>query len=348
MKILKFLFLSVLFVALYSCSSSEDGGGTPTVESITITPSIETQTLGSAITFVVKTDTNDDVTASSTISVGNDVLSGGSFTTSTVGTYTVTANYSGKTATTTVNFVDGPSTSFTKRVLIEDYTGTWCGYCPRVAEGIDLVMDQTEFAVPVAIHRGSQGSDPYHFAGANALESMIGLTGYPDARLNRLTEWSYPEPSNVSQVISFTQGTAPKVGLAMTATVSGGNVTLTVNAMFGKTMTGTKLVVYALENGLIYNQVNYTEYYGGGSTIVGFEHNHVLRATLTNILGDEIPATESVFDNTYTKTYSIPVPSNVANAANMEFVAFVVGSDKKAINVRKAVSGDDQELEIIE
>lgn len=345
MKILKFLLLSVFFVGLYSCSSSEDGGTTTTVESITITPSVDTQTLGSAITFIVKTDANVDVTASSTISVGNDVLSGGSFTTSTVGTYTVTANYSGKTATTTVSFVDGPSTSFTKRVLIEDYTGTWCGYCPRVAEGIDLVMDQTEFAVPVAIHRGN---DPYTFSGASVLENLIGLQGYPDARLNRLTEWSYPEPSNVSQVISFTQGTAPKVGLAMTATVSGGNVNLTVNAMFGKTMTGTKLVVYALENGLIYNQVNYTQYYGGGSTIVGFEHNHVLRATLTNILGDEIPSTESVFDNTYTKTFSIPVPTNVTNAANMEFVAFVVGSDKKAINVRKAVSGDDQELEIIE
>lgn len=345
MKILKFLFLSVLFVGLYSCSSSDDGGGSTTVNSITITPSVDTQTLGSAITFVVKTDADVDVTSKSTISVGNAVLTGGTFMTANEGSYTVTANYSGKTATTTVTFVDGPSTSFTKRVLIEDYTGTWCGYCPRVAEGIELVMGQTDFAVPVAIHRGN---DPYTFAGASVLESLIGLQGYPDARLNRLTEWSYPEPSNVAQVVAFTQGTAPKVGLAMTASVSGGNVNLTVKAMFGKTMTGAKLVVYALENGLVYNQTNYTEYYGGGATIVGFTHNHVLRATFTNILGDEIPAGESIFDSTYTKTYSVPVPSNVTNAANMEFVAFVVGADKKAINVRKAVSGDNQELEIIQ
>ncbi|CAM4121287.1 Omp28-related outer membrane protein [Flavobacterium antarcticum] len=353
MKILKFLFLSIFFVALYSCSSSEDNGG-PAVEvtSITITPSMATQTVGVPTTFTVKTEANLDVTATSVISVVgvNAPLTNASFSPNAAGIYTVKANYSGKTASTTVTYVDGPSTSFVKRVLIEDYTGTWCGFCPRVAQGIDLVMSQTDYAVPVAIHRSGGGAqtDPYHFAAASPLLSLIGLTGYPDARLNRITKWSGDEATNSGQVISFTQGTAPKVGLAMKATVANGTVNLTVKTQFGKNMTGTKLVVYALENGLIYDQVNYTSHYGGGSTIVGFQHNHVLRATYTNILGDEIPAGESVYENTYTKTYSLPVPANVTNASKMEFVAFVVGSDNKAMNVRKAVSGDDQTFEIVE
>jgi len=55
------------------------------------------------------------------------------------------------------------SGKFQKRVLIEDFTGTWCGYCPRVSYGIDRVMEQTTKAVPVAIHQQSSGSDPYHF-----------------------------------------------------------------------------------------------------------------------------------------------------------------------------------------
>lgn len=424
MKFLKFLFLSVFFVALYSCSSSDEGGKStePAVESITITPSTVTQIVGEPITFLVKTDKDADVTATSTIAVGNDVVTNATFTSSVVGTFVVKANYSGQSATTTVNFIDEPPTSiiltanattqsagddtvftvktntginvtsaavisvngtpltaatfmsntpgtftavatydtftsetvtitytpaikFAKRVLIEDYTGTWCGYCPRVAQGIDQVMAQTTFAVPVAIHRGQ---DPYNYAPAGVLETLIGLSGYPDARLNRLTKWTGNEATNTAPVIALTQGTAPKVGLAMTANVSGGTVTLTVKAKFGTNLTGAKLVVYALENGLIYDQTNYTSYYGGGSTIANFEHNHVLRATYTNILGDDIPSSESVFDNTYTKTYTLPVASNVANAANMEFVAFVVGADKKAINVRKAVSGDNQAFEIVE
>ncbi|WP_432671418.1 Omp28-related outer membrane protein [Flavobacterium sp. SM2513] len=421
MRIFKFLFLSVLFVGLYSCSSSDDNGSAGSA-SISITPSTSTQIIGEPITFTVKTDADEDVTATSNITSGSTILQNATLNSYTVGNFVVKATYGGKSASVTVTFTDAPPTSiillanstnlsqgdkttftvktntginitqsavikvdgnpitggeftsnvpgsfnaiatfenftsetvtivynpainFRKRVLIEDYTGTWCGYCPRVAQGIDLVMAQTEYAVPVAIHRGQ---DPYNFAGASVLESLIGLQGYPDARLNRLTAWAYPEPSNVSQVISYTEGTAPKLGLAMTANVSGGNVSLTVKTKFGKTMTGVKLVVYALENGLIYNQTNYTSYYGGGSTIVGFTHNHVLKATYTNILGDEIPSSESVYDNTYTKTYSFPVPTNVSNSANMEFVAFVVGADKKAINVRKAVSGDDQSFEIIE
>lgn len=344
MKILKFLFLSILFVGLYSCSSTEDGGDAAVVNSITITPSMESQTVGNEITFVVKTDANVDVTSAATIAIGNTVVTNGTFSTSTPGNYTVTANYSGKSASTTVSFVEGPSISFTKRVLIEDYTGTWCGYCPRVSQGLDLVAAQTDKAVPVAIHRGN---DPYNFSAAGVLENLIGLQGYPTAMLNRMTDWAYPEPNNVNQVVALTDGTLPKVGMAMTATVSGGNVNLTVKAKFGKAMTGTKLVVYVLENGLIYDQVNYTSYFGGGSTIPGFTHNHVLRATYTNILGDDIPEAESVFDNVYTKTYTVAVPSNIANAANMEFVAFVVGADKKAINVRKAVSGDDQSFEVV-
>lgn len=346
MKILKFLFVALLFAGLYSCSSDSNGeGGSGSIESITITPNAVSAQVGTPITFVVKTNTNEDVTSSATISAGNTVLTNATLNSNSAAQFVVTANYSGKSATVTVNFTEGPSINFTKRVLIEDYTGTWCGYCPRVAQGIDLVMDQTEFAVPVAIHRGQ---DPYNFAAGSTLENLIGLQGYPDARLNRLTSWNYPEPNNVSQVLALTEGALPKVGLAMNATITGNNLDLTVKAKFGTSVEGAKLVVYVLENGLIYNQTNYTTYYGGGSTIVGFTHNHVLRATLTNILGDDVPAGESIYDGTFTKTFSVPVPSNITNKTNVEFVAFIVGKDKKAINVRKAVSGDNQSFEIVE
>jgi hypothetical protein len=240
---------------------------------------------------------------------------------------------------------DGPTISFTKRVLIEDYTGTWCGFCPRVSFGIEMIKEATDFAIPVAIHRGN---DPFNFAPAADLENLIGLQGYPDARLNRLTRWQFPEPNNVSQVIALSQGIAPKLGLAMTVTVTNQNVNLTVKTKYGQNMEGTKLIVYVLENGLIYNQTNYTVYYGGNSVLVGFEHDHVLKATFTNILGDAVPDAESVYDNVYTKNYSLPIPSNITNAANIEFVAFVVGSNNKVINSRLAIDGDNQQFEVLE
>lgn len=312
--------------------------------SIILTANGTSQSVGDETIFTVKTNTGVNVTTSAVITVDGTPITAATFTSNTIGTFDAVATFEDFTSeTVTITYI--PAIKFAKRVLIEDYTGTWCGYCPRVAYGIDLVMAQTDFAVPVAIHRGN---DPYNFAPAGVLENLVGLTGYPDARLNRLTKWSGNEPSNTAQVIALTQGKAPKVGLAMTATVSGGTVNLTVKTKFGTNLTGAKLVVYALENGLVYNQVNYTSYYGGGSNLPNFVHNHVLRATYTNILGDDIPANESVYDNTYTKTYSIPVASNITNSANIEFVAFIVGADKKAINVRKAVNGDDQSFEIVE
>ncbi|MFY0483343.1 Omp28-related outer membrane protein [Flavobacterium sp. PLA-1-15] len=415
------LLLSILFIGLNACSSSDEEEETTTggATAITLTPSTATQMVGEDITFVVKTDTGEDVTMSTALVAGTSPISNATYTTQTAGDVVIKATYQGLTATTTVKFTDVPTTSitltanvttqaagdniiftvktntginvtssavittgtttieggilnsptagsfdvsatyqdfasevvtvtftpsisFTKRVLIEDYTGTWCGYCPRVSQGIELVKAATDKVVVAAIHRGN---DPYNFE-AGVLENLIGLEGYPTAMLNRKTDWTYPEPNNVQQVVNLTGGIKPKVGLAINSTVSGGNINLEVKTKFGTNMTNAKLVVYILENGLIYNQVNYTSYFGGGSVIPNFVHEHVLRASLTNLLGDAFTSAEAVYENEVTRTFNIPVPANVANASNIEFVAFVVGSDNKALNVRKANPGENQTFEI--
>lgn len=226
---------------------------------------------------------------------------------------------------------------FTKNVLIEDFTGTWCGYCPRVAYGIEKVIEQNITAVPVAIHRGN---DPYNFAEGSILESQINLTGYPTAMINRTLEWAYPEPNNTIQVKNQT-GPNADLGIAMNSTVANGTINLDVKVKFDANMTGLKLVVYALENNLIYNQTNYTSYYGGVSTIQNFEHDHVLKASLTNILGEAITSNTNDGD-IYTRNFTVNVPSNVSNASNLSFVAFVIGADNKAINVREALPNVNQ------
>ena len=127
----------------------------------------------------------------------------------------------------------------------------------------------------------------------------------------------------------------------MNSTVANGTINLDVKVKFDANMTGLKLVVYALENNLIYNQTNYTSYYGGVSTIQNFEHDNVLRASLTNILGDAITSNTNDGD-IYSRNFTVNVPSNVANASNLSFVAFVIGTDNKAINVRAALPNVNQ------
>jgi len=203
----------------------------------------------------------------------------------------------------------------------------------------------------VAIHRGStdpgnSSYDPYNFS-AGTLENLIGLGGYPTGMLNRTTEWNSPEPNYISQVLDLTTSQSD-VGLALNPTLNANTMNIDVSVKFGGQFSASnaKLVVYVLEDGLVFNQTNYTSYYGGGNVIANFEHNHVLRASLTSLLGDQIPSSEYSADNVYQVNFNVAVPSNVSSTEKMSVVAVVInGSSNAAINVRGADFGDTQTFE---
>lgn len=239
--------------------------------------------------------------------------------------------------------VDAPAVSgqFNKRVLLEDYTGTWCGNCTRVSYGIEQVQEQTDRSVVVAIHNGN---DPYHFAGFQPLKDMISPEydlELPQARLNRKIVWTHPD-TNAQDAINLTSNNCG-LGVAMTSTVSGGNINLDVNVKFAQNFTGLKLVVYVLENHLLYTQTNYSNYYDAQHYIPNFEHNHVLRSSLTHLLGDQMTGT--TFGETVSRNFTVPIPANVANADNISFVAIVTDADNNAINSRACELGESQAFE---
>ncbi|RXR24128.1 Omp28-related outer membrane protein [Flavobacterium stagni] len=231
-----------------------------------------------------------------------------------------------------------------KNVLIEDYTGTWCGNCTRVAWAIEEAKAVSDKVVSVAIHNGN---DPYHYADIAPLKNLILPTSQlalPVSRLNRMIVWSFPETSNVQQALDLT-GNNTTIGLAMNSTVSNGNINLDVKVKCLDNYEGLKLVVYLLEDKLYYNQRNYySDLYGGVNPIPNFEHNHVLRASLTDITGEAITGT--VNGATVTRNFSVPVPANIANPANISFVAFLTkASDNIAINARAAHANENQSFQ---
>lgn len=222
---------------------------------------------------------------------------------------------------------------FQKFVLIEDYTGTWCQFCPRVLHGIEKVEEEHLKAFPVSIHRNGSASvlDPYNF-NALPLEQVNGVTGYPAARLNRKTRWindtTTPEVKNLVK-------TNTDLGISLNSTVAGGNINLDVNVKFVADYSNLSLVVYVVEDGLVYNQVNATSYFNGQNPIVGFTHNHVLRSCLTDLVNG-MPLTGTINGATVTKNFNIAVPANVADASKISFVAFVIDAAGNALNVKGA------------
>lgn len=258
------------------------------------------------------------------------------------------------------NRPDGSSTAppisgyFKKNVLIEDYTGTWCGNCTRVAWAIEEAKATSDKVVSVAIHNGN---DPFHFQGIAPLKNLIlpnSPLALPVSRLNRMIVWDFPETSNVQQALDLTSNNST-IGLAMSSTVANGNINLDVKIKCLDDYQNLKLVVYLLEDKLYFNQRNYyNDLYNGVNPIPNFEHNHVLRTSLTNIVGEAITGT--VNGATLTRNFSIPIPtitppSNFPNAPqitpeNISFVAFVTrGEDNIVINAREAKANENQNFQ---
>lgn len=68
----------------------------------------------------------------------------------------------------------------TRRHVLEDCTGTWCGYCPRAAAGLEwMKKNHPDEVIAIAVHQ----NDPYEIGGYSKLLDKV--TGYPTVFINR-------------------------------------------------------------------------------------------------------------------------------------------------------------------
>ena len=327
------LFFAVL-VVLVSCNQ-DDLSEMKSIH-VQLTSSLAEQPIDHTFTFKIEGDNNLDITNVSTIKIDGVTLTDNTFTPISEGIYSVQAYYD--------NFVSKPlliraitPSDYSQKVLVEDYTGTWCGWCPRVAYAIQQTKLQSNKVVSVAVHI----SDVFSFDGCTTLKTEFGVTGLPVGKINRINTW-YPlaENEHLEEVLNRTGYNAP-LGLAIASQSSNNTIQTTIRVGFANTYTeDLNLVVYLLESGLVKNQTNYTEFFGGASMLVNYVHNDVLRAIYTPHLGAQIPSTETVNNHIYTYQLSQGIPVTVANVNRLTLVAFVVKANtKEVVNVQEVAVG---------
>ena len=143
-----------------------------------------------------------------------------------------------------------------RKVVLEDYTGTWCGYCPSVAAAIVDAHAATNYISVIAIHEtASSNPDPFHFPQVDLLKAEVGVTGLPAARIDRTTIWS--DPYAVGEVTAIA-GEETNVSIAINSQLSGDVLNAEVRVIYEEgSLPGDKLVFYLTEDGLIYDQTNY-------------------------------------------------------------------------------------------
>ena len=342
-KISKILFFFLTYIVI-SCSSSEDNSPSEitdsnAVNSLELYMSSDEVTIGTTVLFTAFDNNGKNRTSDVKFYVDDNEIQGSSHVFNDPGEFNIYAKYQNIKSQTQQLIVNLPPIEYKKYVLVEDYTGTWCGYCTRVSFAIEELKKQTNDAVVIAIHQG----DPMQFGQVSTLMNSFGVTGFPTAFIDRSSRWSSPEPAYISQVLSKLNKKA-SAALAMESSIDGQELTIKVKLQIGYNYKSLKLGLYILEDELIYDQKNWTSYYQG-DPLVNYEHNDVLRASLTGLLGNQIPSENLGHDKLYEREFKYTVPSQY-DKDNLKMVAFVTeGANKEAINVRVSKIGESQVIE---
>lgn len=233
---------------------------------------------------------------------------------------------------------------FEKNVLLEQYTGTWCGYCPRAVGQIEDLLAVDNKVVHIAMHL----SDEMTYSYTSSLFQSFGFTGVPTVHADRSSVWT----GNIGAITSM--HIAENLGLAINVSNSGTTVTANVKVKFGKQYSeALKLSVYLLTDNITANQANYynadqsSKYYQKGSPIANFMHRNVMTKSGTDIFGELIPAASTVHSGIYSKTIDFAGIS-ASTFPNIRIVAFVSYSNgtngKRVINSVMGSVGENKDF----
>tara|TARA_Y200000002_G_scaffold365178_1_gene354823 strand:- start:406 stop:1437 length:1032 start_codon:yes stop_codon:yes gene_type:complete len=334
----------LILLLLLGCSKSGNDqsteiDNTPIVSSLQLYISSEEIIVGQQVLFSVFDNNSMNRTAEVKYYINDNEISGTSYTFNDIGTFEIYAKLENIKSNTEQIIVNQVPIEYKQYVLVEDYTGTWCGYCTRVSFAIEELKKQTEDAVVIAIHQG----DPMQFPLEATLRSHFGVTGFPTAFVDRKARWAPPEPSSLDQVLGKLSNKA-YAALAMESSLDGDMLTIKVKLKMGYNYSSLKLGLYIVEDKLIYDQRNWTSYYQG-DPLVDYEHNDVLRKNITGLLGDQIPTDQLGHDKEFEKEFQYVIPSEF-NKDNIRMIAFVTEASKKeTINVRSSKIGESQIFE---
>ena len=211
--------------------------------------------------------------------------------------------------------------------LVEQFTSTWCTYCPQGTANIEALTQMRDDIAWVAVHENMGNVDPFRTAQCDSITDYEGIDGFPEGSFNRATGIS--NASSVYAVLTGLSATTMSTFLDYVAEDPSW-ATVNINSAFDAEtreavitidgelvpnfdeMMGSncKLTVYLTEDGLVAPQTS------GGNDYV---HNNVLRLALGSIKGVDMNRTS---ETTYKNEFTYTIPSEW-NADNMHIVAFI-------------------------
>lgn len=271
----------------------------------------------------------------------------------------------------------GRTSAYLWKIVAEEVTGTWCGYCVRGIGAMNYMKEQfPQGFIGIAIHNNGSPQVPDSMAipgeeYLNDFFSYMGSAGYPHAGINRNAMY-WGDPAEIPAMYAALKAANNNtIGLQLTATYNEqtNQIESLVDAHFAANNDKAKygLAYIVIENdvhrthaetGIInnycgYDQINY--YAGGGlGDMYGFEDlpevinadeiwfQDVARGIFPSFEGiKDAFGVESVKEGDHLSfEYSLDMPETVLRKENTELVVLLLNEDGMIVNADKcAIEG---------
>ncbi|SEA48879.1 Omp28-related outer membrane protein [Bizionia paragorgiae] len=281
--------------------------------SISMTYNPESVTNQDMVSFTVMNNLGVDVTSNTVLTLGGVEISN-PYQFTNLGDNVVTASYSSFTTSETINVTRG----FTKKVLLEDFTGTWCPNCPPAAASVSNVTSSYSNVFGVGYHDGVSGyPDPMEIPETAFWASYYNVTGFPTVYVNGPdTRWDFPGIAQINSELAEKATT----GLSIDSEIVGGLLNLEVKVAFNQIPSEeVKLMLYLVED-----NVTTSSPQAGSNQGANYVHKDVLRKVYSDQLGDVIPAGSISLSSDYTFSLTgVALPSNINDMNQLKIIAFV-------------------------
>ena len=269
----------------------------------------------------------------------------------TVETIEVNGNPSESNAINTVSttFTIKPlAYAFSRRIVCEEYTGTWCGFCPRGMVGLETMREKYgEHFIPIAVH----GYDPMQIEDESiSYDAFIEtVSGAPYCRVNR--QFGGDPYYDIQSLYELASNLPLPLAVDLTCDWNDDRSAIEAKTTYlsGEDLDDPKYnIVYTItESGITgYAQTNY---YSGGSKgeLPGWTeksdptfdvvYNDVARALIGGYDGMECRYEPMEAKMPYTHKISIPIPSNVTDPDNIKVIAQIIDvSSGRIVNAAEA------------
>ena len=235
-----------------------------------------------------------------------------------------------------------------RNVIIEEFTGVNCQYCPDGHRIVNEIIDAHPNRVAgINVHQGgyAQGSG-YTTQFGDALANQTGLSGYPAGTVNRHvfsgsnTALSRSSFAQASDVIMAMQS---PVNVAAVAHVDAANRQIELHVEVYYTANSNQATNYlniaVLQNNVMGSQVGGSTWYPEMVENGQYRHMHMLRDLLTGQWGVAIPATQGTFIDT-TIIYNVPQAIGevaIPDVNDIDFVVFVAEGHQEILTGVKAM-----------